>query len=280
CLSAAKYASCMASSTSSPVRSTERSARYSRWLWRLTRSSKAERSPSLTRPTRRASLSWASFSSTSLAAADTWTSPDMIFMMILLGDWLQGFEVLDQVGRLGGRQPQRLFAVVHGDHVVQRGGRAVVEVGGVLGDARQGRGAVLLGRAARGVAGLAVRLGLADHLAGVVERRVGVGEERAAVAGGALALPLEHHLAARGGGGVEGARGGRRQRVLVGLQVGELVTDQIVGAVGDADAGARLGERAVAAHLRDSHVAVPVLEVGAVARHRVAVNAVEAVGGR
>src|SRR4051794_22941980 len=81
----------------------------------------------------------------------------------------QRLEVLDQIRLLVGSQAQSLPGVVRLDDGLQRRGRTVVEIGRVLPYAVKRRRAVHLGRAARGVAGRAVRLGLADDLAGRVE---------------------------------------------------------------------------------------------------------------
>ena len=68
----------------------------------------------------------------------------------------QGLEILGQIGDLRRTQAQRQTGVVSGDDDTERGGRPVVEVRRVLPDSLERRGAVL--------------------------RRVGIGEERAAVA--------------------------------------------------------------------------------------------------
>ena len=100
-----------------------------------------------------------------------------------------------------------------------------------------------------------------------MQRAVGIGEQRAAVAAGATAGAGEHLLAARRGDGVEAARRRRRRgdRELIRLQRGQLARDEIDVAVRDAQAEARLGEGAEAAHLRDGDIAVPVRELAAVA---------------
>ena len=61
---------------------------------------------------------------------------------------------------------------------------------------------------------------------------------------------------------------------------GSFDDDQVVGAVGHVHAGARLRERAVAAHLRDGDVAVPVRDVVAVAGGVMRLMPAQAVRGR
>src|SRR6185503_15115906 len=85
-----------------------------------------------------------------------------------------------------------------------------------------------------------------------------------------------------GGGDVEAADrcGWRGKTQLVGLKRRELRAHPIVGSVAYVHAGARLREGAMATHLGDRHIAVPIREVLAVPGRGDALHGLESIGRR
>ena len=134
------------------------------------------------------------------------------------------------------------------------GGAAVVEVRRVLPDALQRRRAVLLRRAARRVARRAVRLRLADDLAADRAAAVRVGEARRRCGSVAHFPAPSNTTLPRGRGAASKLPAGGAGAAMLSwyaCSAGSFdVTRSSVPLV-TLDAGARLGERAVAAHLRD-----------------------------
>src|SRR5262245_44559966 len=134
-------------------------------------------------------------------------------------NWLQGLEILDQIGYFRIAQTQGLLRVVRLYCRFQRWRGAVVEIRRTLPQPAQRRGAVLLGRAARCPAGSAVRLRFAYHVARRVQPQVGIGELGSAVATRAGAGSFEYKFSACGGSLIEASRRRRwrLQSELIGL---------------------------------------------------------------
>src|SRR5678816_884323 len=99
---------------------------------------------------------------------------------------LQAFQILDKVRLLRARQSKGLSAVIGFYNRFERGGAAVVEVGRVLPQAGERRGAILFRRASRCVAWHSVGFRFADDFAGRMQSDIGIGQRRAYVAPGAL----------------------------------------------------------------------------------------------
>ena len=115
-----------------------------------------------------------------------------------------------------------------------------------------------------------------------MESGICVGKRRPAVALRALSGATKHQLPARGGRGIEATGRGRwcRETQLVRLQRRQLRADGIGRRVVHIHPGTRLVERAVAMHLRDADVSVPVRHILTVAGSGDLVNALEAIRGR
>src|SRR5690606_6299105 len=111
-------------------------------------------------------------------------------------------------------EPEERIVVL--DHVRERRGAAVVEVGRVLPQSAQRRRAILLLCGARGVRPVHTGLRRSVQDAGVDVREPRFG----AVADGAAAVAVEDLLAAAGRGGVDGA-GGWRRRLEAQLILGQ-----------------------------------------------------------